>query len=280
MSIMETVATNDITYYADREVELLKRLRAADQRVAEAERAAGTAYLDDPDASSGAVDAVVRAKTERSAIIAALDVNRQRRLEAVAAKRTADARALRQQAADIATEIKTVEAQVAERVSEINALLATQIYFTPGVGQPLPRTQTLAAQVDHLTHRAEALEVPTPRHGHVDLADVTSVDALIAAMLRHPSEVPTVAEVIDWHGRIDHDDASAARAIHEVVRTPIDFGDRPRRYRLAWKDSKVDYANSFCEDQSLGRKTESSLTGAVLIEAGSFTFRATPPAGV
>ena len=97
-------------------------------------------------------------------------------------------------------------------------------------------------------------------------------------MLRHPSEVPTVAEVLDWHSRIDHDDASAARSMHDHVRTPIDFGDRPRRYRLVWKDARIDYQESYCQDESLARKTTSGLTNAVLVEHGSFTFRATAPA--
>jgi predicted nucleic acid-binding Zn-ribbon protein len=226
--------TADISKWADKALSLLqKRCEAAD-RISTAELSAGNAILDAAEGESTnlPVEAVVRARAE--------------------------AAVLRKQAAQLRSEMESIEAKVAKHLAAVADLQGAQFRTSTALGSGLPRTEILQTQIGALEGRAQSLEGELPRSGALNVEAATSVDALLAAVLRYESETPTVQDILDW--------AVACERGHE-------FGGASRRYRLVWRDGVID-AESYTQVTGLVRSTPGPFTGSPVYELGSDLFRA------
>jgi len=259
-----------IEKYAQKEIELIARLSAASQRIAQAETAAGTAYVDadEGQSTSVSVDEVLRAKAEVPLIESAIRTVRGRRLEAVRAKRQADAGELRKQAADLRAEIARIEQKVRKHVEAINALQETLVSVSAAPAQPIAKSHLLETQAMAIEARAAALDSELPRHGSVTLDNVTSIDPLIAAVLHHPTDSPLSQDVVQWAADVER---KAGRG---------SFGENLRRYTLVWKDGRIDTTESYIQVHSLARRPAGPVSGTLGYEIGSDLFYAPPGAAV
>jgi chromosome segregation ATPase len=252
--------TADISKWADKALSLLqKRCEAAD-RISTAELSAGNAILDAAEGESTnlPVEAVVRARAEVAAFDAAGRSCIERLADAKRAKRQGEAAVLRKQAAQLRSEMESIEAKVAKHLAAVADLQGAQFRTSTALGSGLPRTEILQTQIGALEGRAQSLEGELPRSGALNVEAATSVDALLAAVLRYESETPTVQDILDW--------AVAFERGHE-------FGGASRRYRLVWRDGVID-AESYTQVTGLVRSTPGPFTGSPVYELGSDLFRA------
>ena len=260
-----------IEKYAQKEIELIARLSAASQRIAQAETAAGTAYVDadEGQSTSVSVDEVLRVKAEVPLIESAIRTVRGRRLEAVRAKRQADAGELRKQAADLRADIARIDQKVRKHIESINALQETHVTVSVTAPcEPTAKSQLLEAQAAAIEQRAAALEGDLPRHGKVTLDNVTSINPLIAAVLHHPTDSPLSQDVVQWAADVER---KAGRG---------SFGENLRRYTLVWKDGRNDTTESYIQVHSLARRPSGPVSGTLGYEIGSDLFYAPPAAAV
>lgn len=124
----------------------------------------------------------------------------------------------------------------------------------------IPLSQLLLNKIQAAESQSTALEGELPRAGTVDVEDATSVEALVAAVLRIDAEAPTTASIVEW----------AASVERQAKR---DFGQQPRRYRLVWSNAEIDVDASYVQVPSLIRTTAGTLGGTVR-ELGTDQFRA------
>jgi len=254
-----------IEKHAQKEIELVARLRTANERIAQAEADAGAAYVDaeDGQSTSASVDAVLRARAEVPLIESAIRTVRGRRLDAARAKRAEASAELRKQASGVRAQIASIETKVAKHIGAINELQSTHVTVSvTAPGEPSAKSQLLETQAMAIEHRAAALESDLPRHGTVTLDDVTGTDPLIAAVLHHASDSPSSQDVVQW----------AADVERKAGRGP--FGENLRRYTLVWKDGRIDSTESYIQVHSLARSPAGPVSGALGYEIGSDIFRA------
>jgi hypothetical protein len=253
-----------IAKYAQKENELLARLRAADERIAQAEADAGAAYADAEGGQSASIslDAVLRAKAEVPLIESAIRAVRARRLDAIRESRKSEAAAPRKQAAELRTEIARIEQKVRKHIESINVLQETQVTVSAAPGEPTAKSQLLETRATAIEQRAAALEADLPRDGKVTLDNVTGIDALIAAVLQHQSDSPSSQDVMQWATAVER----------KAGRGP--FGENLRRYALVWKDGGIDTAESYIQVHSLARRPAGPVSGSLGYEIGSDIFRA------
>jgi hypothetical protein len=254
-----------IERHAQKEIELVARLRAANERIAQAEVDAGAAYVDaeDGQSTSASVDAVLHAKAEVALIDSAIRTVRGRRLDAARGKRAEASAELRKQASGVRAQIAMIETKVAKHIGAINELQGTHVTVSvTAPGEPTAKSQLLETQAMAIEQRAAALEGELPRHGTVTLDDATSIDPLIAAALHHASDSPSSQDVVEW----------AADVERKAGRGP--FAENLRRYTLVWKDGRIDTTESYIQVHSLARRPAGPVSGALGYEIGSDIFRA------
>jgi hypothetical protein len=94
-----------------------------------------------------------------------------------------------------------------------------------------PQSSRLATLANALEDKALELEVASvPHHGWAHVDDVTDTMPLVAAILRHPSNGPSAAEILAWAAAVDKDSR---------------FGSLQRSLRVTWRDGVIDYQDSF-----------------------------------
>jgi hypothetical protein len=264
--------------FAVKEIELLGKRRAAVEAIETAEQAAGIAVLDaaDGESTSGTVERIIRAKSEVSAIDAAIRACRARRLEAIRTKRQTEAVTAREEAAKLHKQIEGIIGKVREHLAAIDAL--QESHFAPPPLEPaadLPLSQKLQMQLDAVERRAASLETEIPRDGRVDVNDCRNVEPLIEAMLRHEGDVPSTQSVVDWaaacekHGRAPRLDGATDH---------LEFGELSRNFHLIWRHNSIDYSQSYTQVPSLVRSWPGQLDPRVTVcESGSDLFRCPEP---
>jgi len=257
-----------IDKYAQKEIELVARLRTANERVASVEAAAGSAFLDAEEStdsgetSSVAVEVLMKARAEVSAIAAAIKTCRGRRLEAVAAKRRSTAAEMRKQVAELTSQLERLEAKTQKHIVAISELQGMPFTAAPTPTVPgIPLSQQLQNQITTLAQRAANLEGSVPRHGHVHLDNVASSQELIDAVLRTEADGPDAATINAW--------ASACEAQNGRA-----FGEQNRIFRLYWKDGSIDFGASYIQIPDLARTSAGAQPGHVVTELGTDVFRA------
>lgn len=271
----------EILKYATKEIELFGRRRAAVEAIEAAEQAAGIAVLDAPEGESTAAqtDAIMRAKSEVSAIDAAVRACRQRRLEAIKRKRAAEAVAAHEESDGLRSQIESINSQVSEHLAAVAKLEQTQFAALPlAMAADLPLTQCLQMQIDALERRATALESEVPRTGGVDVSNVTGTGELIAEMLKHEGDVPTTEDVLSWvvgcekHGRPGQQTGAP---------DCLAFGALLRNFHLVWRDCVIDFSQSYTQVPELIRASQGVYNPSMTVrESGSDLFRCPAPAAV
>jgi hypothetical protein len=267
----------DIEKWAVKELELGHKLREAAEGIPIAEAVAGAAILDGTAGDSLA--GLLRARAESAAIEAAVRACRGRRLEAVKAKRAADARIARKEAARLCGQIEGIAGKVAEHLRAVAEIERTQFGAPPlATGCDLPLTEQLRMQLDALERRIAGLEVEVPRDGTADISDARGADALVEAVLRHESDGPSAQDVLAWAAACEkRGRASRQEPSEPLVLQPLDFGERSRNFHLAWRNGEIDYAESYVQVPSLIRTQPARYSSGVTAELGSDLFRCSAP---
>jgi hypothetical protein len=257
-----------IEKYVQKEIELVARLRAATESIAQAEADAGAAYVDaeDGQSTSASLDAVLRAKAEVPLIESAIRTVRGRRLDAARSKRAEASAELRKQASAVRAQIASIETKVAKHIGAINELQSTHVTVSvTAPGEPPAKSQLLETQAMAIEQRAAALDGELPRHGTVTLDDVTDTDPMIAAVLMHASDGPSARDLASWAAAVEQRAIAAGRG---------QFGQNPRRYYLVWKNSVIDTTESYIQVHGLARRPAGPISGEPVFEIGSDLFYA------
>lgn len=188
-----------IEEFAQKEIELLSRRRAAAAQIVMAESAAGAALLDaqEGDSASAPADQIQRARSELAQIDAAIRICHSRRLGTIRSKRQADAGALRRQAAELIDQAEKIESRVTKAlVAVADAQQTTFAAPAVALGGGVPLSLKLRSEAAALESRAADLESELPRHGTLDVEGTGTAD-LLEGMLRVEVECPDTQSVID-----------------------------------------------------------------------------------
>jgi hypothetical protein len=271
---------NDVERYAAKEIELMGRRLQAVEAITAAEQAAGTALLDgDGEATSAPVEAVIRASAQVSAIDSAVRTCRERRLEAIRAKRRGDAAELRKQILELREQLEKLEAKIAKHVAAISELQGVPfVALSASAWNKASCSQELQSQSTSFEIRAAALEADQlPQAGSVDVENVTTVDELVLAVLRHESDGPSAESISAWalgcekHGRLSR----MGRGMDQR-----DFGDSLRNYHLVWRNGVIVYDESRTQVPEIIRTEPGKYSGRPIADPGSDIFRCPAPASV
>jgi hypothetical protein len=264
-------AAAQIAELGQREIALLERRRAKLAEAADAERLAGECLLDasadsaEPDA---ALEHCLRVKAEARALEHAIDASHRRRCAAVGRKRALEATELRSQSEGLKDEVKHIENGVAKHLSAIAEIEGVEIpmgllSLAPSFGKQL-RSAQLRGEVLELESRAARLESEgIPRSGVIEGPQdpATSNEPMLEQLLQFEGEIPAIAAVFDWlHG------------CEQTAGQP--FGDAPRRYRLAWRDGRIDRSRSYIQAESLAVPLTDWNTGREYPNMDGAKFRA------
>jgi len=253
----------DLEKYAVKELELLASLRDAAGKIADAERSAGDSILDG-ESTDAAVDAIVRARAQVAALEGAIRSCRARRLKAIESKIAAEAADLRKRAAEAHAEQERIAAKAGRHLKALRELEGCEYIAVsnPYVPASIPQSSRLASLAASLEDQAAQLETAgIPDSGSVQLDDVTSTADLAAAILKHPSDGPSAADIHAWAALCD----------------PLDrFGTHPRSFRVSWAGGAMNFADSFIQVPDLAPQGDISIyTGRRLApDLNRATFRA------
>ena len=256
-------ASPSATKYAAKELELLARFHDAAGKVADAERNAGDSILDG-ESTDAAMNAIVRARAQVAAIEGAIRGCRARRLVAIESKIAAEAADLRKRAGEARAEQERIATKAGRRLKALRELEGCKYMPVPGPFIPasIPQSSRLASQASSLADQAAHLEAAgIPDSGSVQLDDVTSTADLAAAILKHPSDGPSAADIHAWAALCD----------------PLDrFGTHPRSFRVSRADGVMNFADSFIQVPDLAPQGDISIyTGRRLApDLNRATFRA------
>jgi hypothetical protein len=260
-----------IVALGQREIELLAQRRAKAADIAAAEQEAGEAFLDAEAGSTApgaAVETVLRLKAELSAFDRGLDVCHRRRLEAIKRKWEAEAGELREQAATAQRELEALEAKTAPHLAALSKIEG--VPFTGVIlrcepdgmgGLHVPRSVALQAQLDELPSRILGVERRAfPTSGLIE-TEGTGIESLLSGLVALEGETPRIGDVLDW---------AAAVEGHAGP-----FGERFRRYRLAWGADGQILRDSFIDVPELAsRFRRDSHTGELYADSTSGIFKA------
>jgi len=253
----------DIEKYAAKELELLARLHAAAGKVADAERSAGDSILDG-ESTDAAVDAIVRARAQVAALEGAIRSCRVRRLKAIESKIAAEVADLRKRAGEARAEQERIAAKAGRHLKALRELEGCEYIAVsnPYVPASIPQSSRLASLASSLEDQAAHLEAAgIPDSGSVQLDDVASTADLAAAILKHPSDGPSAADIHAWAALCDTLDR---------------FGTHPRSFRVSWAGGVMNFADSFIQVPGLAPQGDISIyTGQRLApDLHRATFRA------
>jgi len=253
----------DLEKYAVKELELLAGLHEAAGKVANAERSAGDGILDG-ESTDAAVDAIVRARAQVAALEGAIRSCRVRRLAAIESKIAAEAADLRKRAGEARAEQERIATKAGRHLKALKELEGCEYVpvTNPYIPASIPQSSRLASLAASLEDQAARLEAAgIPDSGSVQLDDVTSTADLTAAILKHPSDGPSAADIHLWAAACD----------------PLDrFGTHPRNYRVSWAGGVMNFADSFVQVPGLAPQGDISIyTGRRLApDLNRATFRA------
>ena len=255
---------NDVELYANKELELMASLQEAAGKVSDAERSAGDSILDG-ESTDTAMEAIVRAKAQMAALEGAIRACRARRLAAIEAKLAAEVADLKKRAGEAREEHERIATKAARHLKALQELEGCQympaatVYMPGGAATNSGRLAALAHGLEDQAAHLEAAGVPDS--GSAQLDDVASVNDLAAAILKHPSNGPSAAEVLAWAAACDTLDR---------------FGAHRRNYRVTWTGGVIDFTQSYTQVPALAPTGEiSSYTGRPLPpDLNRATFRA------
>jgi hypothetical protein len=152
-----------------------------------------------------------------------------------------------------------IKLRVGQAIALINAIEGIACVVSPTMGG-VALSQQLEGRADEMERRVAGLEAEIPRAGVADVFDATTPAPLLEAVLHHESDGPSAAEVLDWVEACE-------------IRSGRLFGDHSRRYRLTWKNGKIDVGESYIQVAGLSKISEGVFGGRVH-ETGSDIFKA------
>lgn len=261
-------AVAEIARLADLEITLLDQREQKRAELAQAEKAAGEAYLDGQ--TEGAVDVTLRLKTEVEALGRALDACHVRRLTAVEKQLAAKVAGLRQQAAGKRSKLATLESKTARLLAQLGELEGGIPYSrvilsaepSPDGGYHTPRSATLRSEAEGFDKQAAELESRgIEDHGSIDCEG--TVKDLIQAVLREERAVPTVQAIQEWVAAVRK--AARKRGAGPLLDSPpVEFRRSPsgpavtagRRFRLVWRKGAIDREGSHMFLPAAGLKSQ------------------------
>jgi hypothetical protein len=227
----------------------------------------GAAMLDaDSGVETTADERVARLLSEQRGCEVAIQTARQRRSEALQAKRAAEVKAIQDRRADLEKEQAALLGKVERHRKALVELLGIEITLVSVIPGRHSTVQSLAVQISGLDERVRRLEEPVPNFGMVAVDNVRTIDALIEALAAVEGVIPPLENVLAW-----------AKACEPVPGEA--FRDLPRNYRLFWTAAGIDtqqssiFVESLCVPGPIG--TYSNRPMGLNLQSG--TFRATKP---
>lgn len=254
-----------LEFWATKELSLVRRKFELQAGLEGAEAAAGEAMLDEDPATNPAVsfEAVERTRGELRGVDAAIRACRLRRREVIHREREENASKLRKQAAEKSRELESLESKVGRLLEQIRELEGCA--YQPAA---TPATSLLRADADRLERAAWDIEqVPVLRSGDIDLDSVVADDEVLLAVAMHPSDAPSIEEVLNWLAACEQS-AKQYRA--------ATFGTHQRRVRLVWNADGIDHQQSTIFCAALAKRIASE-GDQDFIDVGSGTFRSALP---
>jgi hypothetical protein len=255
--------TNGLERTISREIGLTTQKRAAVAALVVAREAAGSALVDGE--ARQELASVTRLVEEISAASRAIGLLRARRSTAIVAENGAAANRLRSEAKEKQSELNSLNAKVLKALADIGKLEGVE-YDQAGLyvaANGTARSERLTIQIRELNEKADALESGTvSRNGYFDADAVTDDATVIAGVLRHASEGPTVEAVSDW--------LSACADNHRVPGRS--FGALPRRVRIEWTGGAIDTAASYIFVSGLTRKAVGRMRTDGSVNPGESEF--------
>lgn len=256
---------------ANKEIELDTKAQSKSAELAEAERAAGEAYLDDNGVAS--VDGVLRLRAETEAIGRAIATVRSQRSEVIGAALRSQAQEARAAAAKKTSDLEALTkktARLLDQLAEAEGVEGGQ--FVPSAGQL--KSARLSSEIGELERRAANLDAaPLPDSGVFDNegADVVTNESVVLAVLTQQSAGPSCAEVRAWLAAVESE-ATARNKAENIEHLP-------RRVRVEWKGGAITESASYIFYPSLAAVLPSSLSSSLGFGEGgcdvaSGTFRA------
>jgi hypothetical protein len=262
-------AIDEIRRLAEKEIELVGKRWKAVHALAAAEQGAGLAYLE---GKNSGLDQVIKLRAELGVIDAAVRTCQAQRSSAVKNRYSIEAKEARRKITEKQAEIASLNAKTAKHLQALSELEGVAYTHEVLGCQPAgegalrahiePRSETLRREISELDRSAqEAENWRAPNYGTVDMPDVINEQEFSLAVLMHDSQGVTAQVLVDW---ID--------ACHTIIKKKnLELGDKPRRYRLAWREGKVD-PESYVHVKALARVIPGDL-GPDSYDSESATFR-------
>lgn len=260
----------------DKEMRLVSKKQTTIERLKEAERRAGDAFLEN-DTAGPEVDEVLRFRAEIEAIDRATTTVRERRTDAIVEEYKSEAARLRAemtQKQKEASELRGKTMKLLQQLSELQDVQFTEqilkVQALDGWNFAQPKLFKLEQDVLDLECRAINLEVSkVPEFGTIDLESATSTDEVIKAVLEHRSIGPSAVEVQRWSDAVE---AGVRR------KRNVGFNNLPRRVRLEWdatgiKDSSYIYVSGLATKAQSAYSPADGILPAEGIDISSGTFR-------
>lgn len=215
-------AAQSIKDYGAREIDLIQKQAAKQSEIANAEQAAGSAYLSG--AGGDHVNRVIRLQVEAKAITMAIAALREQRLKAVQHHHDCQIAALRERAATERAEAEKITGQVAPLLEQIVAIEGCSFIAngTPVSGRRASTARLIESQALELERRG------APINGHVHVDGTFTNDELALAVVSDSSIGPSASEILGWIQTRDP-------AVREDT--------VPRSARISWSNGLIDQAS-------------------------------------
>lgn len=250
---------NEIGRWASEELRFVHRKDALQAEV-------GAAMLDaDPGMEAADDERVARLLSEVRGCEVAIKAARQRRSEALHAKRAAEIKTIQDRRADLEKEQAALSAKVERHRKALVELLGTEITIVLAIPGRQSTLQSLAAQILGLDARVRRHEELLPDSGTIAVDNATATDSLTEALAAFEGIIPPMESVLEW-----------AKACEPV---PGTFRDLPRNFRMVWTAAGIDPQQSsvFVEALCVPGLIGTYSNRPVGLNLGSGTFRATKP---
>jgi len=206
----------------------------------------GAAMLDaDPVVNPTEDERLARLLAEQRGCEVAMKTARQRRLDAIQAKRAAEIKVLQDRRSDLEKEQAALSAKVEKHRKALVELLGIEVVIVPAVPSQRSTVQSLGFQIGALDEKMLRLQEPLPDFGTIDLMNVTGIDPLIEALAAFEGITPPMESVLEW-----------AKACEPVPGET--FQDLRRNICLVWAAGEIDprqssiFVEALCQPGLIG----------------------------
>ena len=257
---------SELEKLTNKTIQLLSERRQKTEQLEAAEKGACNEFLNFGKMKAGKT---LKLMAELRVIDAALTAGEERRVDAIRRAAADEAGKLLAQAEVKRRELSALENKTGKLLADLSKLEG--VAYTPAIleaqpkgdvftGAYIPNSARLRNEISALESRARETDRHIPASGSVDVT-VSTPDEFLSAVLQYRAEIPTLNEILSWH----EDCEAQARK-----RQQTGFGNLERRYRLFWRNRKIDTENSSIFVLGMARMLNPD---PVQYDIGSATFK-------